>query len=60
MIDYFPTEEMLGDNLTNPLQGALLRKFRSEITNIPDDLEMGDMGLDRSGLKKGITRKLYN
>ena len=28
--------------------------------NIPDDLDMGDMGMDRTGLKKVITCKLHN
>ena len=28
--------------------------------NIPDDLDMGEMGMDVTGLKKGITCKLYN
>ena len=53
VIEHCPTEKMLGDNFTNPLQGALFRKFRAEIMNIPDDLEMGEMGMDRKGLKKG-------
>ena len=28
--------------------------------NIPDDLDMGDMGMDIKGLKMGITCKLHN
>ena len=28
--------------------------------NIPDDLDIGEMGMDRTGLKKGITCKLHN
>ena len=28
VIKHFPTEEMLGDHFTKPLQGALFRKFR--------------------------------
>ena len=28
--------------------------------NIPDDLGMGEMGMDGKGLKKGITCKLHN
>ena len=54
------TEEMMGDHFTKPLQGALFRKFRSEIVNIPDDLDMGEMGMDRTGLKKGVMWKLHN
>ena len=51
---------MLRDHFTKPLQGALFRKFRSEIMNILDDLNIGDMGMDRKVLKKGITCKLHN
>ena len=60
VIKSFPTEVMLGDHFTNPLQGALFREFRAEIMNIPDDLDMGEMGMDRTGFKKGITCKLHN
>ena len=28
--------------------------------NIPDDLDMGEMGMDRTGLEKGITCELHN
>ena len=55
-----PTEEMLGDHLTNPLQGALLRKSRTEIINIPDNLDIGNMYMYGTGFKKGITYKLHN
>ena len=60
VIKHCPTEEMLGDHFTKPLQGELFRKFRAEIMNIPDDLDMGDIGMDGTGLKKGITCKLHN
>ena len=60
VIEHFQTEEMLGGHFTNPLQGALFRKFREEIMNVPDDLDIGAMGMDRKGLKKGITCKLHN
>ena len=60
VIGHCPTEEMLGDHFTNTLQGALFSKFRSEIMNIPDELDMGEMGMDGTGLKKGITCKLHN
>ena len=50
----------MGDHFTKPLQGALFRKFRAEIMNIPDDLYMGEMGMDGKGLKKGIMCKLHN
>ena len=54
------TEEVLGDHFTKPLQGALFRKFRVEIMNIPYDLDIGKMGMDGTGLKKRITCKLHN
>ena len=60
VIEHCPTEKMLGDHFTKPLQGALFRKFRAEIMNIPDDLDMGEMGMDGKGLKGGITCKLHN
>ena len=43
VIEHCPTEEMLGYHFTNSLQGALFRKFRAEIMNIPYDLDMGKM-----------------
>ena len=58
--EHCPTEKMLGDHSTKPLEGALFRNFRAEIMNIPDDLDMGDMSMDGKGQKKGITCKLYN
>ena len=51
---------MLGDHFTKPLQGALFRKFREEIMNIPDELYMGEMGMDGEGIKKGFMWKLHN
>ena len=47
-------------HFTKPLQGALFSKFRAEIINIPDDLDMGKMGMDGTGFKKVIARKLHN
>ena len=60
VIEHCPTEKMLGDHFTKSLQGALFRKFRSEIMNIPGDLDLGGMGMDGKGLKKGIICKLHN
>ena len=59
VIEHCLTEKMLGDHFTKPLQGALFRNFRAEIMNIPDDLDMGEMGMDGKGIKKGITCKLH-
>ena len=60
VIEHFPTEEILGYHFTKPLQGVLLRKFRAEIMNIPGDLDMGEMGMYGTGLKKGVMWKLCN
>ena len=60
VIEHCPTEEMLGDHFTKPLKGALFRKFMAEIMNILDDLDMGEMSMDETGLKKGIACKLHN
>ena len=60
VIDNCPTEEMLGGHFTKPLQGALFRKFGSEIMNITDNLDMGDMGMYVAGLKKGVMCELHN
>ena len=51
---------MLGDHFTKPFQGAMFRKFRAEIINIADELDMGEICIDVRGLKKGITCKLHN
>ena len=60
VIVHCPSEDILGDQFTNPLQGALFRNFRAENINIPDDLDMGEMGMDRIGLKKVSMWKLHN
>ena len=52
-IQHCQTEKMLRDHFTKPLQGALFRKFRAEIMNIPDDLDMGGYGHGRERPKKG-------
>ena len=49
-----------GGHFKKPFQVALFKKFRKEIVNIPDDLDMGEMGMYRTGLKRGITYKLHN
>ena len=59
VIKHCLTEEMLGEHFTKTLQGALFRKFRAQIMNIPDDLDMGEMFMDRRGFKKGIECKLH-
>ena len=37
---------MLADHFTRPLQGELFRKLRAELMNIPEDVEIDDMGWD--------------
>ena len=59
-IENCPTEEMLGDHFTKLLQGSQFRKLRAEIMNIPDELDMGNMGMVGKVLKRGITCKLHN
>ena len=51
---------MLGDHFKKTFQGTIFRKFRAEIMNIPDDVDMGKMGMDGAGFKKGITCKIHN
>ena len=51
---------MLGDHFKKTFQGTIFRKFRAEIMNIPDDVDMAEMGMDGKVLKKGITCKLHN
>ena len=34
---YCPTGEMIADFFTKPLQGALFRKFRAFVLNLPSD-----------------------
>ena len=60
MIEHCPTEEIYGDHFTKPLQVALFRNFRAKIMNIPDDMDMGKIIMNRTGLKMGITCKLHN
>jgi hypothetical protein len=38
-IEYCPTEEMLADIFTKPLQGALFRKFRNRLLNVDDGIQ---------------------
>ena len=51
---------MFWEHPAKTLKGELLRKFRSETMNIPDDLDMGEMSMDVTGLKKGVMWKLNN
>jgi hypothetical protein len=39
-IEYCPTDEMIGDFFTKPLQGAKFRKFRQLVLNLPKDIPL--------------------
>jgi hypothetical protein len=49
-IKHCPTEEMLADHFTKPLQGTFFRKFRADIQGIPVDLNDTDLGWDQKEL----------
>ena len=51
---------MLADHFTKPLQGELLRRFITELMNIPEDAYMNDMGWDGTEEEKGVSWKLHN
>ncbi len=44
-MEYCPTDEMIGDFFTKPLQGAKFRRFRNIIMNITED-ENGPVDID--------------
>jgi hypothetical protein len=46
-LKHCPTGEMLADHFTNPLQGALFHKFRTEIQGIPEGINEAELGWDR-------------
>ena len=60
VITHCLTTEMLGDHFTKLLQGELISKFRAKIINIPDDINMDDMGMSGTCTKKGFMWKLHN
>jgi hypothetical protein len=35
-LKHFPAKEMIADHFTKPLQGAMFRRFRAEIQEIPN------------------------
>ena len=51
---------MLADHFTKPLQGELLRRFISELMNLPEDTDMTEMGWDGTESEKGVSWKLHN
>ena len=60
VITHCLTTEMLGDHIIKLLQGELISKFRAEIINIPDDINMDNMGMSGTCTKKGFMWKLHN
>jgi hypothetical protein len=54
-IQYCPTEEMLADFFTKPLQGSIFRRFRNFILNI-----QGDLASPTSQDHRSVLRKRYN
>jgi hypothetical protein len=50
-IKHCPTGEMLTDHFTKPLQGALFRKFRTEIQGIPEGINEAELGWDQGERK---------
>ena len=58
-LEHCPTEEMLADHFTKPLQGNLFRKFRDKIMNIPEETDMNDMGWNGMTDKKTVSEKIH-
>ena len=54
-IEHFPTEEMIEDFFSKPLQGSLFRKFRDIIMNLEDWYQPKNMWDHRSVLGKFTT-----
>jgi hypothetical protein len=51
VIKHCPTNDMLADHFTKPVQGSQFRKLRSKIQGIPEDVNDAPMGWDRPSLK---------
>ena len=49
VVKYYPAKEILADQSTSPLQGALFRKFRAEIQGIPTTMYDREIGWDALG-----------
>jgi hypothetical protein len=57
-IKHCPTNDMLADQFTKSVQGSQLRKLRSKIQGIPEDMNDALMGWDRPSLKPKTSSKL--
>jgi hypothetical protein len=53
-----PTNDMLADHFTKPVQGSQFRKLRSKIQGIPEDMNDALMGWDRPSLKTKTSSKV--
>ena len=56
-IEYCPTEHMIGDFFTKPLQGAQFRRLRGLIMNLPDGTTDGNH--DESTSKECVGKPSY-
>ena len=53
-IEYCPTDKMVGDYLSKPLQGSKFRKFRTSILNLKGKDPKPQSGLKNSVMKSNI------
>ena len=58
-IKYCPTNQMIADHLTKPLQGQLFRSFRSILMNVDPSIPDAYMSLDRSCFAKSRRPSAY-
>jgi hypothetical protein len=58
-IKHCPTDDMLTNQFTKPLQGGMFRTFRAEIQGIPADRDDLDMGWDRVENREGAVEKKH-
>jgi hypothetical protein len=56
-IKHCPTNDMLADHITKPVQGTHFRKLRSEIKLIPENALDALMGWDRPGIRDNADYK---
>jgi len=56
-IAYCPTENMLGDFFTKPLQGSVFRNMRKIILNMPNDANDNTVHRSMLGINKRTVSK---
>ena len=54
IIRCYAATDMLGGIFTKPLQGALFRNFRAEIMDTRNDINMENIGMNRTGKKREL------